>query len=313
MRSRSIAIALGAGLCLALLVPATADAGSVFLKNGYIIQGKIVERGDGVVVLGWNNGQVTIHDRFIDEVLLDPSEEEMIRQQRTMALAAEQDGFDQVVAIPETPVLDLPDSYDSIMSRVRSGATTDPLDPVITSGVGTTTDPVGPVTGGTSDPAGGTANGGETGVEEVPRNEFSEKIFAAMGLAIEVPTDWMVVESANSVTVGHESDPEGVRLTVDLWRGKGVDTESAADALAARLAANYSNLAMTQAADRTIARKPAKTLACSDPATGVRSLQQVITSDLGVFVFGSFVPQGTDAETVAAMQSMLDSVRLLTE
>ncbi|HLU49455.1 MAG TPA: hypothetical protein VK116_15265, partial [Planctomycetota bacterium] len=33
-------------------------AGSVFMKNGYIIQGPIVEESKDAIVLGWQNGEV---------------------------------------------------------------------------------------------------------------------------------------------------------------------------------------------------------------------------------------------------------------
>ncbi len=62
-------------LPLLLLFTPPAPAGTVFMKNGYIIQGTVVEHSDDSVVLGWSNGKVTIFRRFVDRVDLDPSEE----------------------------------------------------------------------------------------------------------------------------------------------------------------------------------------------------------------------------------------------
>jgi hypothetical protein len=75
------------GSCLAvafaaLLTPAPAEAGSIFMKNGYIIQGPIVEYSegtDGSIVLGWPNGKLTIYRRFVEKIDLDPSEEKNLK------------------------------------------------------------------------------------------------------------------------------------------------------------------------------------------------------------------------------------------
>ncbi len=60
------------------------DAGSVFLKNGYIIQGRIVERDADKVILAWTNGKMTIYRRFVHEVVLDPSEEMDLNRSATV-------------------------------------------------------------------------------------------------------------------------------------------------------------------------------------------------------------------------------------
>jgi len=56
MRTRRTAASIALAACaLAICIglPGTAWTGSVFMKNGYIIQGPIVERSDNVVILGW--------------------------------------------------------------------------------------------------------------------------------------------------------------------------------------------------------------------------------------------------------------------
>ena len=86
------------------------DAGSVFMKNGYIIQGPIVESDDRSIVLGWNNGQITIFRRFVDTIAYDPGEEDRLEaqrleKQRTLAerdeILATQDGAtDEIDELP---------------------------------------------------------------------------------------------------------------------------------------------------------------------------------------------------------------------
>src|SRR5688572_22646955 len=74
------------GFCLLFLsalamLPAAPDAraGTVFMKNGYLIQGPVFEHSADSVVLGWPNGKVTIHRRFFDKVDLEPGEEKNFR------------------------------------------------------------------------------------------------------------------------------------------------------------------------------------------------------------------------------------------
>jgi hypothetical protein len=55
-------------------------AGSVFMKNGYIIHGPVMERSDEEVVLAWDNGKVRIHRRFIESLVFDPGEEQRLKE-----------------------------------------------------------------------------------------------------------------------------------------------------------------------------------------------------------------------------------------
>ncbi len=55
-------------------------AGSVFMKNGYVIRGPVVERSLVSFVVGWDNGKVTIHRRFVDLVVYEPGEEERLAE-----------------------------------------------------------------------------------------------------------------------------------------------------------------------------------------------------------------------------------------
>ena len=64
---------------------ASARAGNVFMKNGYIIQGPIIERADGLIVMGWENGKVTIHQRFIESIVYEPSEEKKLQERESVA------------------------------------------------------------------------------------------------------------------------------------------------------------------------------------------------------------------------------------
>ncbi|MGH9362219.1 MAG: hypothetical protein ACRD2T_09895, partial [Thermoanaerobaculia bacterium] len=87
--ARRLGLAGGAG-CL-LLAAGAADAGSVFMKNGYIIQGPIVEHSEAAVVLGWTNGKLTIYRRFLEKVEFEPGEEKKVSAQPAEAPAPQPD------------------------------------------------------------------------------------------------------------------------------------------------------------------------------------------------------------------------------
>ena len=297
-----------ASIALLILVGAgSADAGSVFLKNGYILQGRIVERGDGMVVLGWQNGRVTIHDRFIDEVLLDPSEEEMIRQRKVIEEVEQQrsavvmEQFD----LRTNEVLSLPDSYEAILGSGRIPEFTpqslDTPDPV---SVATNTGPTD-VDPTPSDPV--------TGVETVSRPESFEKIFASLGVALEVPEGWRVDEKENAIRVSNVDAPTREYLTIDLWSGEGIDSETALSVLEETIAMNFPSFLVENEIDRSIGGKSAKTLACSDADRGLASRQQIVATDSGVYVLGLFTALESADESRTALEAMLNSVRFISE
>jgi hypothetical protein len=77
-RGRVPALAPWMAVAFCLAAAGSAGAGSIFMKNGYIIQGPIVEHsdgGEGSIVLGWPNGKVTIYRRFVERVDFEPGEE----------------------------------------------------------------------------------------------------------------------------------------------------------------------------------------------------------------------------------------------
>jgi len=72
-KARGVAWVLAAFVA-GLGAPPDAGAGSVFMKNGYIIQGRVVKQTPDEVVLSWPNGSITVANRFIESVVLDPGD-----------------------------------------------------------------------------------------------------------------------------------------------------------------------------------------------------------------------------------------------
>ena len=103
-------------------------AGSIFMKNGYIIQGRIVDRDTDGVILGWPNGKVAIAHRCVESVVYEAGEEERILLlENTRKEKAE--GMDEVEDIellttdpdPDPDLGELPASLEILMRKLAIG------------------------------------------------------------------------------------------------------------------------------------------------------------------------------------------------
>ncbi len=91
-----------------LLLTGTLPAGSVFMKNGYILQGPVAEKTPEHVVLEWPNGRVIIPRRFIQAVVLEPKEEQQLRAKERLraqvkAQPSEEELLEVNVYLPPNP------------------------------------------------------------------------------------------------------------------------------------------------------------------------------------------------------------------
>lgn len=295
-----IATIAAVSLILALGGAGTASAGSVFLKNGYILQGRIVERGEGVVVLGWQNGRVTIHDRFIDEVLLDPAEEEMIRRKKELEAAEKaetalaMENFD----LASNEVISLPDNYETILGRSASTTMQSPI-PGTTPGTSTQS----PIPSTTP----------QTHVGTLPNPSELEKLFPALGIALQVPNGWKVQESGDGLRVETDAATGSVKLTIDVWRRGALEPDVAMSAIAESLTATFPTAAIEHGSDVEVGGIAAKSLVFRDSERRAACRQHVVSTASGVYVVGMYFPFDADTATALALDDMLDSIRFLFE
>lgn len=195
---------------LVLTVANVADAGSVFLKNGYIIQGKVVERSDDQVVLGWGNGQMTIHRRFIDEVILDPREEEELRRERPAGPSTA--GVQQPV-VEQRVLVELPNRIEDIMPMRAFRSST------VASAAGATSS------------AGEPTERPEVTVTLPPMDLSAEAEFPAAGIALAAPAGWHVEESDGMIRVQKSPDAPFPSLLVSYRKQVRIDADVAREQL----------------------------------------------------------------------------------
>jgi hypothetical protein len=118
LRKPALAAGILAWGAAAFLGGSAALAGSVFMKNGYIIQGPIVERSDEAIVMGWPNGKVTIHKRFVDNILFEATEEKRLLEDeafKAQEKARSEEDLSLLATSNESE--DLPPNLDALMRR----------------------------------------------------------------------------------------------------------------------------------------------------------------------------------------------------
>jgi hypothetical protein len=99
-------------------LPTGLEAGSVIMKNGYIIQGPIVERSELSIILGWPNGRVTIHQRFIDTISYDPGEEKRLQEDELFRAQEKSPATEDLSLLSSSAeVEELPANVEDLMKR----------------------------------------------------------------------------------------------------------------------------------------------------------------------------------------------------
>ncbi len=302
MKTAPLSRIVAAFVVLTLFSPLGLEAGSVFLKNGYILQGKIVDRTEGSVVLSWENGRVTIADRFIDEVLLDPSEEELIRRRKDLE-AAEARRSSVVVedlVLSKNDVMRLPDSFQEIL-----GATADGRSAVTHDGSDDGVD---------SDSVGSwmtTKSGLEVevmGLETIPQPNFLEKKFESIGVELSLPSDWIISEKMEAIRISDPENGERHYLTIDRWSGTPIAESRAAELTAESLESNFPSIVCEEGDVRYIDEKPAKTLVCRAASDAIQCEQYLLKTDAGLYILGSYQSTDSESEEITILDRVINSI-----
>ena len=197
------------------------EAGTVFMKNGYIIQGPIVDENITTVVLGWENGKVHIHRRFLESVILSNEEQIAIEAKRKV------DGDVNSDDLNIQPMLDdefmnpnedeqLPDNFDTLISKynLRPAMPQDGEFNVVSD------DPndFGTESGGFPE----TSDGEITDVEVIIAPRRME--FEGLGITIEAPEGWGFEDGEENVRWVASAQTDGflpsviiIKAPVENW------------------------------------------------------------------------------------------------
>ena len=195
-------------------------AGNIFMKNGYIIQGPIVQHDEHAVVLGWENGKVTIYQRFVESVTFDPGEQHRLEEMEKARLEEEAAAHEEfVVAGSREEVEDLPTDLSKLLR-----ASVFPEGGVSGSTSGSDEDDDDDSGDDPDEPGGETgSNTGDgslfpdTGVIEPPSLQLGERVFSKdRSFSFQVPVDWEVKHLSDALYAGGPEDVGGIAPSLNV-------------------------------------------------------------------------------------------------
>lgn len=333
---------LSLGVCT-LLLPGQAAAGTVFLKNGYVIQGDIVERADDGVVMQWPDGRMTIYDRFVADVIIDPTELAAI--ERRERLISDQEAVAKIAVQPvaRRTVLRLPASIDEIMSPEHALAgspdVTERRDPTaIDVPVVEVLEPLGagdsdpgsavevaeiPPVSNVADPVSGAGHGGETHIAEIPNpvTEIEQVVpartreleFPELGFAIVPPDGWLVLEDADGVRLRPGSDQPFPSLNISVQLDAMAHRSDAGQVLEDILRQRFPGVEVLEVRQQQIGFERAFVIEGELPSKNLRFTQALIPHGDGHYLVGLQVENPSDDGVQRQLQRSLHSLRFLTQ
>jgi hypothetical protein len=201
-----------ATVVLVVLTATPAEAGSVFMKNGYILQGNIVDRDPVSIVMGWPNGTVTIARRFVSTIVFDATEEQQLQELETTRRELAGEATDAARLFLESPdeTRELPATLEGFMRTFNVAApVTEELtvaDPLMETPAVTIVEPVTVVEQPIETQVEPTVT-----VETRPSPRLEDDFFHAerLGIALRPPTGWVPMVLDNAVVMKGSQDEAG--------------------------------------------------------------------------------------------------------
>jgi hypothetical protein len=190
------AFAVLAAFVLLVLAPGVAEAGSIIMKNGYIIQGPIVERSELAIVMGWPNGKLTVYRRFIENINYESGEEKRLQEDeqfRAQEKAPQEEDLTLLASGSEPE--ELPPTLEELMRKYEGIARA----------------------GGQVGDAG--ASGQEPEVRGVLRPEemLGDRLNDGnVAVALNPPRGWALKKNKEFLELAGEAEPDGFRPSINI-------------------------------------------------------------------------------------------------
>ncbi|MGE4619401.1 MAG: hypothetical protein AAEJ04_06280 [Planctomycetota bacterium] len=205
------------------LVPA-ADlfGGTIFLKNGHVVTGKVIASDEEKVIVTWDNGRATIYLRFVENVVLDSAEEESLARRVEAQVINLKRQVNQDIELPDLGELLGEDEQEPTVAVEMDIVSDTEADQVLTEAESVSTS--------------------ETSVSEVAFLQAEEEVFLpsftrtelpGLGLFVDVPRGWESVSATGAARV--ISEDGSVMIAVDRYSRSDVVPEEAAVILGERL------------------------------------------------------------------------------
>jgi len=263
--------------------------GTVFLKNGHVVTGKIIANDEEKVVLTWSNGRATIYQRFVDEVILDSSEEEYLARRIQAQVIWTSENANEDIELPDlSELLDLGISEQQDLASgvdTNSGAEVETgSDSESSSSQVTVLDPE----------------------DEAALPHFSRVELEGLGLSIDVPEGWTSVNAENAARV--ISEDGSVLISLDRYPGRGIAPEEAAVILGERLDnAGFSSRPAGRASLLSVLH-PAFVSESLSPSRTQDCIHGLISDESGMMLVSVYTSIARDSQVDGLIASILTSL-----
>ncbi len=269
-----------------LVIPSVpAEGGTVFLKNGHVISGKVIASDDEKVILTWPNGRATFYRRFISEVVLETSEKEYLAR--------------RLDAQPPQPItagvrhIQLPDLADLLPRASADEGQSDPIDVAVDDDSSKVNEAV------------------DSEVVEVATVDPEMTVFRTaqldgLGLALDVPEDWHFVSARGAARISSEDG--STMIALDRYRGTKLPTEVLANSLGDRLEEFGF---VSSSTGRTWMLAPLRTAFIHEsisPDQQQNCLHALIAASEGTLLISIYTPTDVDSETETLISTIVSSL-----
>ena len=273
------------------------EGGTVILKNGHVVNGKVIASDEEKVILTWSNGRATIYRRFISEVVLESSEQEYLSRRKAARKPLETAVANTHIQLPE--LADLLPTADADSGDLDSvGDSSDVLDPieVVVDQVDSTTELAQPVAV-------------ELVPVESPLPVFHSEPLVGLNLTVDIPETWTSISAQGAARISWEDG--AVLIALDRYIGypdEPLIPEVAANALGDRLeSAGFDRMPFERAAMLTSLR-PSFSQESTSPDGQQSCIHALIPSQEGTLLISIYSPILTDPETDEVISTIVASL-----
>jgi hypothetical protein len=273
-----------------------AEGGTVFLKNGHVVNGKVIASDEEKVVLTWSNGRATIYRRFISEVVLESSEKEYLAR-RGAARNPQVEVANTHIQLPElADLMPTADADSGDLDSVEdSSEALDPIE-IVVEQVDSPTELAQSVAV-------------ELVPVESPLPVFHSEPLVGLNLTVDIPETWTSISAQGAARISWEDG--AVLIALDRYIGypdEPLIPEVAANTLGDRLeTAGFDRMPFERAAMLTPLR-PSFSQESTSPDGQQSCIHALIPSQEGTLLISIYSPILTDPETDEVISTIVASL-----
>ncbi|MEC9476450.1 MAG: hypothetical protein VX764_05355 [Planctomycetota bacterium] len=265
--------------------------GTVFLKNGHVVTGKIIANDEDKVVVTWGNGRATIYRRFVDNVVLDSSEMEYLARRTQAQTVGAPASVNDDIELPDLDqLIQLRRTDEDLVVDVEAVSDSDTSD--VTPELDSTSSAVTLLK------------------SEVPPTlpSFSRVELEGLGVSVDVPSGWTSVNATNAGRI--TSEDGSVMIALDRYPQSDLAPEEAAVTLGDRLESAGFQSKASERSSLFSALHPAFISESLSPSGNQDCLHGLVTGEDGILLVSVYTPHETSSDVDGLIASVLTSLKI---